>query len=286
MILESLKAGIGSIWKYKRVIVVFYLLNLILGSMIIIPLAGIIGGFVDNSLMRESLGAGMNYDFLFEFLHQNPFALPASTKMFFLVPLVYILAILFLSGGAISIFSRGERYEARDFWGDSGRYFGRIIRLALMSVPVLLILFSLRYLAVLAERIIFGSDPYENVAYWFGVAKIALGILGIIIYGLVLDYARIFMIVNDERRARVALWEAVKFSIGRFRMVFVLALALFLIGIASVALYYFLSSLFSSSATAIIILLIVIQQIYIVFREILRLAYYSSQLSLYRRLSA
>ncbi|MEE9554976.1 MAG: hypothetical protein V3W18_11820 [candidate division Zixibacteria bacterium] len=285
MIFESVKTGFGQTWANKRLIAVFYLVNLILGLAIAIPIAGLVDSFVGKSMIRDSLAAGMDWNFLFEFLDINHKQLPGMGNLFFFIPLIFVLSILFLSGGAIGVFAGHEKYKPSEFWGNCGQYFGRFFRLALMSIPLLAILFSIRLLADGIERLFFGADPYENLAYWFGVAKIGLGIIGLLLYGLVLDYARIYMVINDEIKSRVALWRGLKFAVGNIGRTFSLALILFLTGLAVLFVYYHLSNLLSSSHVAIILLLVLFQQIYILWRVILRLTFYSGQVNFYKRIN-
>jgi ABC-type multidrug transport system fused ATPase/permease subunit len=267
-------------------ILIFYLANLIVSLAIMIPIAGLIDSFVGKSLVRERLSSGMDWDFLFEFIDANMRELAGLNEIFLIMPAVFAILILFLSGGALEIFAGSEKYRSSVFWGGCGRYFGRFIRLALMSIPVLAALFSIRMIADLAERVLFGSDPYENVAYWFGLVKISLGFIGLLLFGLVFDYARIYMVVNDERRSRLALWRGLKFAARNILKTFALAFILFLSGVAVTFIYYYLSNIFSSTHLAVIISLIILQQIYIIWRVILRLAYYSSQIDLYRRIAS
>lgn len=285
MIFDSVKTGFGQTWANKRMVIVFYLVNLVLGLAIMIPIAGLVDSFVGKSMIRDSLAAGMDWNFLFEFLDINHKQLPGMGNLFFFIPLIFAFSILFLSGGAIGNFAGHEKYKPSEFWGNCSRYFGRFLRLASMSIPLLAMLFSIRLLADGIERLFFGADPYENVAYWFGVVKICLGIIGLLLYGLILDYARIYMVLNDERKSRVALWRGLKFAAGNIGRTFLIALILFLIGIAALFIYYHLSNLLSSSHLAVIISLVLLQQIYIIWRVILRLTFYSSQMNFYRRLT-
>ena len=283
--IKSIKAGFKQAWANKRMIFVFYLVNLILSLAIIIPIAGLIDGYIGKSLMRESLAVGMDWNFFFEFMGDNYIGITGAQKLFILIPMLFALSILFLSGGAFVVFAGTDKYKLSDFWGNCARYFGRFLRLALMSIPVLAILFCVRFLADGIERLFFGADPYENVAYWFGVAKIALGFIGILLYGLVFDYARILMVLSEERKSRVALWRGFKFAARNSGKTFSLALILFLMGLAALFAYHHLSNFLSAGHVAIIILLVVIQQAYILWRVVLRLTFYSAQMNLYKQLT-
>jgi len=286
MILRCIRSGVAGLWANKRMILPFYVANLCFGLLIMIPFAYALDDFVGMSVMREKLGAGMDYDFLFEFLHYGSNALSSVKGMITIVPFAYWLAALFLSGGAFAVFAGGAKYTPSSFWSGSAAYFGRFVRLALMILPLMIVLFCLRYVASLFQWIFFGSDPYEYVTYWGAWFKMGLGYIGLILAGVIFDYARLYMVLTDVRKARLSLWYGIKFAAAHPAKTLGLALVIFLSGWLILFVYYGMSGLLSGPSWAVLIALVAVQQVYIVWRMALRLTAYSSQMILYRRLNA
>jgi len=285
VILAALRTGLTLVARHKRLIVPFYLANLLFGLLITLPLGALLNEFIGGSLVRERLGQAMDYDLFVEFLFHNDIELASLQGLMLVVPGVYWLLALFLSGGAMVVYAN-DSYRPNLFWGASAEHFAPFGRLVLWSLPLLALLFSLRFLEPLFERLIFGSDPYEYVLYWGAWIKMGLGYLGLLLFGIVFDYARLNLVITGDRKARRSLWHALVFAAHNPGRTFALAFILFVTGWLALAIYYPLSIALSAPSWLAVITLFVLQQSYILLRLVLRLTYYSSQLGLYRSLSA
>ncbi|MFQ5649993.1 MAG: hypothetical protein ACE5IY_08630 [bacterium] len=285
MVLKSLGNGLTQMWRNKRVILIFYLSNLLFGLVLMLPFRASLADFVGHSLMGAELAGRFDMNFLFEFLKNNPSVLSIYQTLFFFVPTVYWLFSLFLSGGAFAQFASDASFSAHFFWGSAAKYFGRFLRLALLSLPVLGLLLSLQFIETGVERILFGNDPYEYVTYWGGWIKFALRALAILLFSLILDYARILTVVRDENKMRAALWQGVRFAFGHLGQTFSLAFVLFLAGGLALAIYFPAAGTLSAPHGLVILTLFLLQQGYVFFRMAVRLTLYSSQMSLFRQVS-
>jgi len=285
LVLSALHTGLSLVSRHRRLIVPFYLASLLFGLLITLPLGALLDEFVGGSLMRERLGQAMDYDLLFEFLIKNGTVLTSLQGLMLIVPVIYWLLALFLSGGALAVYVN-DSYRPKLFWGAAAEHFAPFVRLALMSLPVLALFFSLRLLETLFVRLFFGSDPYEYVLYWGAWIKMGLGYLGLVLFGIVFDYARLNLVITGDRRARRSLWRAIVFAAHNPGRTFGLAFILFAAGWLALAIYYPISTALSAPNWFVVVALLVLQQLYIVFRLVLRLTYYSSQLALYRSVTA
>ncbi|MFC1475731.1 hypothetical protein ACFLQW_01860 [Candidatus Zixiibacteriota bacterium] len=286
MVAKSIGAGISQIWTNKRLLVPFYLANLFGGLLIMLPFAGVLDDFVWKSQMKQKLGQAFDYDFLFELLHHSDSGLAGVQGLILGVPLAYLLMAVFLSGGALVVLARKEKYTPAAFWGGAAAYCGRFIRLTLMGLPVLAAFFCLRYLETLVQWVIFGADPYEYIIYWGAWIKMALGYFGLILYGLIFDYARIHLVLTDNRQARKSLWQGARFAARHLRQTLALALVLLLTGWVILVVYNIFSNILTAPSWLVLVLLVIGQQLYIISRMTLRLTTYSSEMTLYRRLLA
>lgn len=285
MVIKSIKSGIVQAWANKRMILIFYLPNLFFGLLIMFPFRSFVNKFVGYSLMGTKLGERLNLDFIFEFLKYNSINPATIMSLFLFVLAIYWVVVLFLSGGAFSVFASREKYNPTLFWGSAAKYFGRFFRLLLWSLPVFAILSCLQFIETACERLLFGSDPYQYISYWGGWIKIGLRYISLLLCGLVFDYARIHAILNDEHKMRKSLWQGIKFAFTNFVQTFGLAFLLFIAGGAALVIYNPIANMLLVPNTVIVILLFVLQQGYIFFRMMLRLIFYSSQLYLYNKVS-
>lgn len=284
MVFKCIGSGISQVWANKRLLLPFYLANLFCGLLVMLPFARVLDDFVWKSGVKQKIGEAMDYDFVFELLHYSDSGLAAVKGMIPVVPIFYLLVTLFLSGGALVIFAARGKYTPAAFWGGAAAYFGRFIRLTLMGLPVLAALFCLRYLETLVQWVIFGSDPYEYIIYWGAWIKMGLGYFGLVLFGLIYDYARIHMVLTDNRKARKSLWHGVKFAARNLKKTITLALILFVSGWVILIAYNIFSNILTAPSWVVLVLLVVWQQLYIISRMTLRLTVYSSEMILYRRL--
>ncbi len=282
MILASLKSAIQKTFANKRLILIFYLTNLILGLIVILPLRAIIDEFVGYRLMGAKLADRLDMDFLFELLLHKDSFLDVMRGLILFVPAVYWLFLLFLSGGALAIFAHNEKYSSPIFWGNCGRFFGRFIRLAIWSLPLLAVFFALPLLAKALQRLFFGSDPYQYITYWGRWLQLGLGFVSFLLFGMVLDYARIHTVLTDERNMRTSLWRGFRFAFENFKRTFGFAALLFVIGGSILAIYNPVANLLAAPAVVIVALLFFTQQFYMILRMGLRLTLYAGQIHLYK----
>ena len=143
-------------------------------------------------------------------------------------------------------------------------------------------LFCLPFIWNGIQRLIFGKDPFEYIKFYGAWIKVGLRYLSILLIYLVFDYSRIHVVLSDERKMRKSLLAGIKFSFGKFLNTFGLSLLLFIFGAVVLVIYNPLADLLHAPLTVIILLLFLLQQFYMLFRMMLKLMKFSSQLELYQ----
>ena len=283
MVITSLKSGIAQLWTNKRLIIVFYLTNLLFSVILMLPVRIMLSKFAGYSLMSTRIASRLDYDFLFEFFEYNDVT-PIIMGFLLIVPAAYWLFMLFLSGGAFSVFAGESKYVPALFWANAAKYFARFIRLILWCLPVFALLFCLQFLWTGIERTFFGRDPYQYITFWGGWIQVGLRYISILLCWLVFDYARIYTVITDEQNMRKSLWQGISIVFKNIKKTFSLTLLLFIIGVLALIIYNPLANLLAAPHVIIVILLFLLQQIFIFFKMILRLTLYSSQLHFYNAL--
>lgn len=287
MIFSSLVSGFAQVRAHKRLVVIFYLANLFFGVLLLLPLRALMQDFIGASTLGASLGGNLDMDFLFEFLKYQEGAVSVFMALVFIVPAANWLVGLFLSGGALAVFAQNEKYEAAFFWGTAAKYFGRFCRLVLWSLPILaLLLIGVQFLEAGIQRLLWGKDPYQNITYWGGWVKAGLRGFCFLIFGMILDYGRIHAVLSEASTARVSLRQGLQFVFGNFLQTLGLALLLFIAGAIVLVIYNPLANSLAAPNWLIVLMLFLLQQFYIIFRTLLRITSYASQLQMYRKLAA
>jgi hypothetical protein len=266
-------------------VALYYLANLTAGLLVALPLFLLLRKFAGHSLAGAELATRIDLDFLVEFGSEYHDAISSLGALFLVVAAAYWLVGLFLSGGALTVFVLGVRSTPVLFWGSAARYFGRFIRLFIISLPVLVALVAgLPLIENAVSRLLFGADPYQPVLFWGRLVRVGLRQMGILLFVIVFDYARIHSVASDERSMLRALAQGIAFAFQNIRKTFVLTASLAVFGAFVLAAYNVLSSVLSSPLPVAIAALVLLQQAYILFRMILRLSLYSSEVALYMSL--
>ncbi len=285
MILSTISAGLQQAWRNKRLVLIYYLVNFLVGLLLVLPFRTQLQNFVGRSLMAEELASRLDLDFLFEFLKDSQASLTAAMVLVALAGVAYAAIQLFLSGGALSVFIKGPTAASPLFWSDASRYFWRFVRLLLWSSLIGGFLLCLPLLASAIQRLVFGSDPYQYITYYGNWLQMGLRHIGFILYLMVFDYARIYVVTTDERRMRVALWRGIQFVMRNFWRALGLALCLYLVGLTALAGYRLVATQLSAPAAVVIVGLFIWQQLYICWQMLLRLVLFASEVGLYQGLT-
>ena len=282
MLLTCLQSGFAQVRANGRILWVYYLSNLCFGLLLVLPLRFLLGNFIDDSEMGERLGGRLDMDFLFEFIKQNLASFSALSGLLLVVAVGYGLCNLFLSGGAFATFARQERYTAGFFWGSAAKYFGRFVRLALWSLPVLVALFCVQYLETGIRLLIFGNGAYQYITYWGGWIRTVVLAASLGVFAMILDYARIHIVRRDENSMRLALWEGITFTFRNFPSTGSLAFAMSVIAGAALLLYNPIANGLNAPNGWVVFLLFACQQVYMFFRMGLRLMLFAGETHLYQ----
>lgn len=286
MIIKSLINGFQQVLRNKRIVLIFYVFNLLFGILLMLPFRGPMSKMVGHSLMGEKLAGRFDFNFLVEFLAYNKEALTTLSIFILIIPILYMLLSLFLSGGAFSLFFSAETYQPAKFWGNSASYFGRFILLGLLMIPVYIILFLLPMIWNGIQRLIWGRDPYQYITYWGGWLKVVLRYIGIYLATMIFDYARIYVVETDESKMIIALKQGFLFVFKNLFRTIGLAALVIIGGIIVLIIYNLIANVLTLPNAFIILLLFLVQQLYMIFRMMLRLTLFAGQVHLYQNIDS
>jgi hypothetical protein len=284
MVIDCLKSGFYKAWRQKRMIFLFYVFNLFFAYLLFAPVFFRLKAFIGDSMMSEVLAGKMDMGFFFEFLHYKGDGLFAHV----LIPIVvYLFISLFLSGGALTVFaSHNNRTLQHAFWGGGARYFARFVRLFFWSLIILIaFLFVPWGLFTLIQKAVWGGDPSQVVTVWGFLIKLFVTIILLLVYAMIVDYARIRTVLNDEKKMRIMVYQSLAFVFTNFAKTFSLSILLFLIGLLWLILYNLISGFLAAPDALVITLLVSAQQIYMLVRMYLKLGRYAAEMDLYDSLS-
>jgi len=286
------------------------LVTLLLAAPLALALDGMLEAHLGRSLVAQQVAAGGGYQWWQEFRAQaqglgltftpttagfggvldNIEALLDNVEMATTlagVTAAWLLIWSFLSGGIIDRLARNRPTRSQGFFSAAGVHFWRFLRLGVIAFASYLFLFNW-----LHEWIFLDLYPgltrditVERTALLIRVACYLLFGAVLMFVNVVIDYARIRIVVEDRRSALGALTAAARFvrrHFGRVASLYGLNGIAFLVLLA-------LHALISPGAMgsgSMMWLTLLFGQAYIVARHYLKLVFYASEASLFQSLLA
>jgi len=281
-----------------------YLLTLLVALPLSFALRGMLAGHLGESLFADTMASGTSYDWWQEFSAQatglgttfvpsiigfgavleNLSALLDNLPMATTIAgatTAWLVLWSFLSGGVLDRYARGRPTRAPGFFAACGTHFWRFLRLGLFAWLLYSVLFGLVHAWVFDDFYpwLTRDMTAERQAFAVrGLCYLAFGAL-LVVCNLVLDYARIRIVVEDRRSAVGALVAGARF-VRRHPA----ALRLYLLNgtcFVALALVYALVAPGAPSGQAIWIAL-ALGQLYILLRHYVKLLFYASQVSFFQ----
>lgn len=229
--------------RTRAAVWILFLFNLGFAAVASLPIYQAILAFTGSSLMNQSLITGFSLDWLTDFSVNNPGSLDRYARLIALVGLVSIPINSVLAGGVLARFrSPDERFSLNSFFRDTGRYAWRLLRLMVIGLICYWVVFWLlnsRLRGFIDHRT--RDLLHDRPVFWTNLALSVLVLLVIAFVNLVVDYARVKLVLEDGSSAIEAFLAALGFSLGRLgRAITVYALPS-LGGLALLALYLLLA---------------------------------------------
>jgi hypothetical protein len=291
--IKSFLAGINGANRGWKIILTLLAANLLLSLPIVIPIFLLIVGASGGTLAADRLFADkLDAIWFIDLVNQQFPGVAIETSAAQTVALLtslgigYLLLNTLLAGGVIdALNSEDGRFTARRFWGESGAYFWRFFRLALISLIFYAAAFGIYELArwpidsAADKASAFGSIAYER---WAAMALLALMCLFV---NMAIDYAKISTVINGRRGMFRETFRAFRFSFRNFFNAFGLYLLIALVSADVFLAFNTLRWHVNQSSMAQVALALLLGQIAVAGRMWGRLVFYGAEANLYKKLA-
>jgi hypothetical protein len=303
-VVPAWRDGVRRVNGAPMVLAGMYSLTLLVALPLSLALRGMLAGHLGDSLYADAMASGTSYDWWQEFsayatglgttfvpsiigfgavLH-NLSALVDNQPMATTIAgatTAWLVLWSFLSGGVLDRYARARPTRAPGFFAACGTHFWRFLRLGLFAWLLYSVLFALVHPWIFDDVYPWSTRDMTAERQAFAVRMIcylAFGTL-LVVSNLVLDYARIRIVVEDRRSAVGAVIAGARF-VRRHPA----AVRLYLLNsmcFVVLALVYALVAPGAPAGQAIWIAL-ALGQLYIVLRHYVKLLFYASQVSFFQ----
>lgn len=289
----SIRQGLSVARRVRSAVWVLFLANLGIAALAGLPIYRGILNSTGHSLMARELAQALSVDWLADFAISSPGSLGRYAALFGYVGLLSIPVNTILAGGILPRFRNpDQQYPLGDFFRDCSRYAWRLLRLMIIGLVCYWIIFKVfnQKLGELVERWTRDSmDDRPVFCAHLGVTLLVL--LGLAFVNLVMDYARVKLVLEEGTSALEAFLASLGFSVGRLGKAAAVYAVPSLCGLALLVLYRLAvpwglvnSSVIEASRwrePLALALLFIIQQVIMFGRYWFRVATWASEWSFY-----
>jgi hypothetical protein len=236
----ALKQGFGLARRFRSVVWIIFLINLGLAALVALPIYRGILCFTGHSLISQTLLYGFSSEWLTDFIFNSPGSLDRYAALIGLVGLLAIPVNTLLAGGVLGRLRRPPEQMSSlgDFFRDTFRFAWRLLRLMLISLICYWTVFRLlnQGLGHLAKT---WTHEWQNehLVFWVQLVPTLLTLIALAFANLVMDFARVRLVLEDGASAAEACLASLGFSIGRLREALVVYAVPMLCGVALLILY-------------------------------------------------
>ncbi len=236
---KAIVQGLGLARRSGRAVWVLFFANLGLAAAAAVPVYHGILSSTGHSLMSQTLGRGFSVDWMTDFVTKNRGWSGSYSALILAAALVAMVVQSVLAGGVLAGFlAPGRQRSLGDFFHDCGRYAWQLIRLLIVALICYWIVFRVfnQALGGFVER---RTEHWLNdrSVFWVRLIPYTVVLLGLGFVNLVVDYARVHLIMEDGSSAVEALLASLGYSLRRLGKVLIVYAVPSLGGLAVLAVY-------------------------------------------------
>ena len=216
---SSIRQGLSITRRSGSAVGILFLANLATAALAAFPIWRGIQLFTGSSLMGRELARGFSVDWLTDFAFKNPRGFDHYATVIVYLGLVSLALNSILAGGVLTRFKAPDlKYSLGDFFRHTGRYAWRLLRLLVIGLICYWIVFKLLN-EKLGQWVDRWTDNWADDRAVFG-ARLAISllvVLGLGFVNLVMDYARVRLVLEEGTGAIQAFLASLGFSLGRLK---------------------------------------------------------------------
>lgn len=278
--------GVRSVFHNVKFVVLMWSTNVVTALVLAVPVYNILLDNIGTSLTSDHLAHSFDYFWYLQFRNLYSVQLDQLPFNIYFVVGIYTLIQTFFLGGLISVFHTPEKNHTVDFFFGGVRYFLKFVKVLLISLLFFAAAFKINDYT--GEFITWLFKNSENVTADF-IIKFIRYVLLVFFIGIVTiisDYSKISLAVRDKTQILREIYNTVVFLKNNFNKVFVIFLIVAIIGAFGAVVYNIIGRFIPRTPFYFLILTFILQQMLIIFRLLVRMLFYSTQVSLFQDLSA
>jgi hypothetical protein len=281
--IKAIFIGVGTTCRKPRLVVILYVVNLLFAALVAVPVLAIVQGQLGHSLLGMSVQI-FDLGWIGEAVLAYQASLAGLLGVLVAGGLVYLALQVFLNGGLVGrLLDKEGPASLAEFAGDCGRYFWRYVR-----IWFLFLVFLVLTLGIFMQLVTALFEPLSKSALteWLPLIlsnlHLLIALLLLSIVHMIIDYTRIAVVADEERRVLRALRHAQTFLRKRFFRAWAIYLLIVGLTVAGAAVFFVVLGRLNSPSTAAVAAGLIWMQLFMVFRIWIRTLFVAAQAEFYR----
>jgi hypothetical protein len=276
-------AGASLVWRRQSLLWWVFAVNLILSALATAPTHNKLQEVLGHSLAGQPLTKGFDLGMFFELVRVPESNLFASHGDSLHMGILFFLFMLFVTGGILTVYREDRKLKTGEFFGASGAFFWRFVRLVLLSlIPFVVLGLAFWGVNKLSDYIGDRTVSAQTGFYIFIAGAIVVTLLALFVR-LWFDIAQVRAVVQDEHKMWPNLWKALGISWRNVSTLFRVYLCISGAAWVTLAVGLFIWSKLPPTATPVTFLLL---EFIILLQLLTRLWQRASSVTWYRRHAA
>lgn len=278
--------GIKRATSEGRLVWLLWLVNVLFASLVYFQFSDYMNQVLSRSEAAENFLKTFDMNTFFELLTHNGEKLNAIVSLAILLLIGYIFTSVFLNGGILFTLIHPRKTEKKRrlaplFFGGGGKFFGRFVRLLIYSLILWLgIIFVILILNMILKPITKGGTN-EVLMFYLILVRVVIALLLVFLVKMIVDYARIKIVVEDSRKVFRPLFQAVGFVFRKLRSTLAIYYIFMLTAAAVFILYLLVQKTVKTHALLPILFAFIIGQIFILSRGWVKVGLQAAQMNFF-----
>jgi hypothetical protein len=203
MLKRPIRDGFFLVWRHQRLVWWIFLVNLVLGFLASLAPGVVLHSVLDKSLYAEEMSKHFDATVFAELLTKPEVSTSPWMTGSLAVGGIFLFYMLFISGGVLTIYHQGRKFNLGEFFESCGDFFWRMGRLLLWSVIPFAIVFGLLAVVQRVSGKMASDAPRELQGFFVQVGGSFLCLLLALFVRAWFDLAQARTIIDDVHGIRV-----------------------------------------------------------------------------------
>jgi hypothetical protein len=234
-----------------------------------------------HSLINNNLSMGFDYLWYVQFRHIYQNSLDAIPILLYAFAGVYVLLQLFYLGGLFAVYTNSKKNHMVDFFYGSVKYFIRFLKIAVFVGALYFVAISINVLIDYGIKEIFLEKENAAVEFAVQIFRYLFFLLLISLINIISDYTKVAITVVDSTKLFRSLYKSFQFIKKNFVKVMTVYFIMLVFVAIGATIYNLVDSLLPKKPVYFLLLTFLIQQLLIIFRVLIRMYFYSTELLIF-----